>query len=61
MAERTKTYTAFDYADINDHLLNRWNIANIQVRVGVWRGWGAWVCVWMCGCVTRVTKVPKTV
>lgn len=31
VAERTETYTAFDYADINDHLLQRWNIANLTV------------------------------
>ena len=28
MAERTGTYTALDYADIVDHLVNRWKLAS---------------------------------
>ncbi|GFH25782.1 stearoyl-ACP-desaturase, partial [Haematococcus lacustris] len=31
VAERTGTYTAFDYADIMQHLINRWRIAERQV------------------------------
>mmetsp|Transcript_24676 Transcript_24676/g.63586 ORF Transcript_24676/g.63586 Transcript_24676/m.63586 type:complete len:404 (+) Transcript_24676:190-1401(+) len=30
VAERTKTYTAYDYADIMEHLVVRWNVANLQ-------------------------------
>ncbi|KAJ9515426.1 hypothetical protein QJQ45_016427 [Haematococcus lacustris] len=30
VAERTGTYTAFDYADIMQHLINRWRIAERQ-------------------------------
>ncbi|KAF5838958.1 plastid acyl-ACP desaturase [Dunaliella salina] len=30
VAERTKTYTAFDYADIMEHLVERWRVANLQ-------------------------------
>lgn len=29
VAEKTGTYTAFDYADIMEHLVNRWDIANL--------------------------------
>mmetsp|Transcript_23592 Transcript_23592/g.57817 ORF Transcript_23592/g.57817 Transcript_23592/m.57817 type:complete len:402 (+) Transcript_23592:359-1564(+) len=29
VAESTKTYTAYDYAGITEHLIKRWNIANI--------------------------------
>jgi hypothetical protein len=32
VAERTGTYTAFDYADIMDHLVTRWRIPERQVR-----------------------------
>lgn len=28
VAEKTKTYTAFDYADIMEHLIKRWSIAD---------------------------------
>lgn len=33
VAERTGTYTAFDYADIMEHLVNRWEIAK-QEKLG---------------------------
>ncbi|KAJ9514699.1 hypothetical protein QJQ45_028422 [Haematococcus lacustris] len=32
VAERTGTYTAFDYADIMQHLITRWRIAERQAR-----------------------------
>eukprot|EP00199_Chlamydomonas_sp_CCMP681_P002230 CAMPEP_0119103992 /NCGR_PEP_ID=MMETSP1180-20130426/2318_1 /TAXON_ID=3052 ORGANISM="Chlamydomonas cf sp, Strain CCMP681" /NCGR_SAMPLE_ID=MMETSP1180 /ASSEMBLY_ACC=CAM_ASM_000741 /LENGTH=399 /DNA_ID=CAMNT_0007088635 /DNA_START=42 /DNA_END=1241 /DNA_ORIENTATION=- len=34
VAERTGTYTAFDYADIMDHLVNRWHVADSKVVSG---------------------------
>lgn len=34
MAERTETYTAFDYADIMEHLINRWDIAGRDHKGG---------------------------
>nr|AGF90968.1 chloroplast stearoyl-ACP-desaturase [Chlamydomonas sp. ICE-L] len=34
VAERTGTYTAFDYADIMDHLIKRWHIADLSVGAG---------------------------
>ena len=30
MAERTGTYTAFDYAAIMEHLIKRWEVASVQ-------------------------------
>lgn len=30
VADRTGTYTAYDYADIMDHLVNRWKVADRQ-------------------------------
>ena len=30
VAERTGTYTAFDYADIMEHLIGRWDVAKRQ-------------------------------
>lgn len=30
MAEKTGTYTAFDYADIMDHLITRWKVPEFQ-------------------------------
>jgi acyl-[acyl-carrier-protein] desaturase len=46
VAERTGTYTAFDYADIVEHLVQRWKIAErsglsgeaAEAQVGV-TGW----------------------
>ena len=33
VAESTKTYTAFDYADIMEHLVKRWDIMNMNVSI----------------------------
>ena len=54
MAEKTKTYTAFDYADIVDYLNKKWDIPNVKHLNGeaaaaqVRRLVGS--CVWGCIC-----------
>lgn len=34
VAEKTGTYTAFDYADIMDHLIKRWDVAGRRDLTG---------------------------
>lgn len=34
VAEKTGTYTAFDYADIMDHLIKRWSVAERRDLTG---------------------------
>ena len=45
VAEKTGTYTAFDYADIMEHLSKRWKLAERSDLTGEVRREGEWETV----------------
>lgn len=55
VAERTGTYTAFDYADIMEHLVKRWDVAN---RSGL-SGEAAEAQEYVVGLPARIRKLAE--